>query len=106
MNAYEPAAAYHRSVRLTYQIIDLIIINTEMQAVGHYGKIRKRSFRKQNVYYFSEIRNRSVFYLTGGIPKSKYCCYIEQLSMLSHNYVKFSQISLQRARRPKRPCVQ
>ena len=26
MNAYEPAAAYHRSVRLLYQIIDLIII--------------------------------------------------------------------------------
>ena len=25
MNAYEPAAAYHRSVRLLYQIIDLIM---------------------------------------------------------------------------------
>ena len=29
MNTYEPAGAYHCSVRLLYQIIDLIIINTQ-----------------------------------------------------------------------------
>ena len=40
---YEPAGGYHRSVRLLYQIIDLIIINTEMQAVGHCGRFMKRA---------------------------------------------------------------
>ena len=43
--------------------------------------------------YFSEIRNRSVFYLTGDIPKSKYCCYIVQPSMLCRHYVQFWQIN-------------
>ena len=38
----------------------------------------------------------SVFYLTGGIPKSKYSCYIAQPSTLCQNYVTFWQI-----RRPK-----
>ena len=50
---------------------------------------------------FSEIQNRCVFYRTGGNPKSKYVCDIAQPSMLCHNYVKFWQISSQRARRPK-----
>ena len=47
---------------------------------------------ENNVYYFSEIWKRSVFYLTGGVHKSKYSCYIEQPSMLCHNYLKFWQI--------------
>ena len=50
---------------------------------------------KTNIYYFSEIRNRYVFYLAGGIHKSKYSCYIAQPSMLCHNYVKLWQISSQ-----------
>ena len=48
---------------------------------------------EKKVYSFSEIRNCYVFYRTGGIHKSKYCCYIAQPSMLRHNYVKFWQIT-------------
>ena len=44
--------------------------------------------KKEEDYSFSEIRNRFVFYLTGGIPKSKYCCYIVQPSMLCNTLDK------------------
>ena len=111
MNADEPAAAYHHSVRLLYQISNHRLNynkHTEIHAFGQSGQTRKLSFWKQNVFYFSEIQNRSVFYLMGGIPKSKCSCYIAQPSMLCHNYVKFWQISSQWARLPKllHICVQ
>ena len=77
--------------RLSYNIRLVFCVLSHL-----YGRIRKLSYWKQDVYSVSEVRNRSVFYQTGGIHKSKYFCYIAQPSMLCHNYVKFWQI-----RRPK-----
>ena len=65
MNAYEPAAAYHHPVRLLYQIIDSITINTHkyeplvinMVKSGNYNFENKTSIlsvKYGNVLYFIE----------------------------------------------------
>ena len=115
MNAYEPAAAYHRLVRLRNQIsnhrLNYNIITHRNTSLGSLiWSNPEPLISKQNVYSLSEIQNRSVFYRTGGIPNSKYYCYIAQPSMLCHNsgklitvFVrkKWSSHSSQRDRCPK-----
>ena len=75
MNAYEPAGAYHRSVRLLYQISN----HRLNYNITHINMVESRNYNFENK--------------TDGIPKSKYSCYIAQPSMLCHNYAKFGQTS-------------
>ena len=46
MNAYEPAAAYHRSVRLLYQIIDLVI--TQKYEPYVINMVKSRNYHFEN----------------------------------------------------------
>ena len=58
--------------------------------------VKSGNYHFESKTFILSVKYGTVFYLTGGIPKSKYSCYIAQPLMLCHNYVKFWQI-----RRPK-----
>ena len=91
MNAYKPAAAYHRSVRLLYQIsyniLNYKIINTQKYEPLVINMVKSRNYHFKNKTFIQW--NTEPF----RIYKSKYYYYIAQPSMLCHNYVKIWQIN-------------
>ena len=97
MNAYKPAGAYHRSVRLLYQIRLNYNIITQNYKPLVINMVESGNYHFKNKTFIISVKYGTFryFILTGGIPKSKYSCYIAQPLMLCHNYVKFWEISSQ-----------
>ena len=62
MNAYEPAAAYHRSVRLLYQIIDLIIINTQKYEPLVINMVESGNYHFENITFIISVKYGTVLY--------------------------------------------
>jgi hypothetical protein len=64
MNAYEPAAAYHRSVRLLYQISNhnLIIINTPKYEPLGINMVKSGNYHFENKTFILSVKYGTIPY--------------------------------------------
>ena len=60
MNAYETAAAYHHSVRLLYQIIDLM--NTQKYKPLVINMVKSRNYHFESKMFILSVKYRTILY--------------------------------------------